>query len=96
MVRPAISLPAPPALAALTQTLTPPGLKAAVYEPKWDGYRALDGAGRRWSRRGSDLTRLFPDLAPVPAARLPDGGKLLPLNRGPSPAWMLPRSRRQL
>ena len=62
----------PLALAALTHTLTPPGINSTVYEPKWDGYRTLYDAGRLWSRRGSVLTRLFPDLAPVLAARLPE------------------------
>jgi ATP-dependent DNA ligase len=48
-----------------------------VYEPKWDGYRALafvteDGA-RVQSRRGADLTRAFPDIASAARRRLPPG-----------------------
>lgn len=66
-----VRLPAPVALARLTDTLTPPGVPDPVWEPKWDGYRALSSAGRLYSRRGTDLTPLFPDLAPVLAARLP-------------------------
>lgn len=38
---------------------------------KWDGYRAAVARGRIWSRRGTELTRFFPDLAPVLSARLP-------------------------
>jgi ATP-dependent DNA ligase len=37
------------------------------YEIKWDGYRMAvtraDSAARLWSRRGTDLTSAFPDLA---------------------------------
>jgi hypothetical protein len=42
-----------------------------VWEPKWDGYLAVSSAGRLYSRNGTNLTPLFPDLAPVLAARLP-------------------------
>ncbi len=72
-----VSLPAPVALARLADTLAPPGVKTPVYEPKWDGWRALSSAGRLYSRRGTDLTALFPDLAPVLAARLPAAGLTL-------------------
>ncbi len=65
-----VPLPAPVALAGLTDSLTPPGGKAWVYQPKWDGYRAVYSAGRLVSRNGTDLTPLFPDLTPVLAARL--------------------------
>jgi hypothetical protein len=76
---PAIALPPPLALARSTDTLTPVGVLDARFEMKWDGYRAAAAGGRLWSQRGTDLTRLFPDLAPVLAARLPasaviDGG----------------------
>ncbi len=70
MSSPVVPLPAPVALARLTDTLTPPGGKGWVYQPKWDGYRALYSAGRLVSRNGTDLTPLFPDLTPVLAARL--------------------------
>lgn len=49
-----------------------------LYEPKWDGYRglvAVDGRGRPVirSRRGTDLTAAFPDLADAAAQQLPPG-----------------------
>jgi ATP-dependent DNA ligase len=48
-----------------------------VYEPKFDGYRALlfvtaDGC-RVQSRRGHDMTEAFSDVAEAAAASLPDG-----------------------
>ena len=64
-------MPAPVALARLVDTLTPPGAKTPIYQPKWDGYRALYSAGRLYSRNGTDLTPLFPDLTPILTARLP-------------------------
>ncbi|MHA3838275.1 ATP-dependent DNA ligase [Terrabacter sp. AAH1] len=67
-----VSLRAPVALARLTDDLVPSGGKKLRWEPKWDGYRALVGGGRIYSRNGTDLTPLFPDLAPVLGARLPD------------------------
>lgn len=69
---PAVSLHAPVALARRVDELTPSGAKDLVWEPKWDGYRALVGGGRIYSRNGTILTPLFPDLAPVLRARLPD------------------------
>jgi ATP-dependent DNA ligase len=71
MMSPVIALPPPLALARLTYTLSPTGVREPRFEAKWDGYRAVVAAGRIWSRRGTDLTRFFPDLAPVFAARLP-------------------------
>lgn len=68
---PAVSLQAPVALARPTDQLTPPGAKNLVWEPKWDGYRALVGGGRIYSRNGTNLTPLFPDLTPVLRTRLP-------------------------
>ena len=65
------SLPAPVALARLTESLTPSGVREPVWEPKWDGYRCTASAGRLYSRHGTNLTPYFPDLAPVLAARLP-------------------------
>ncbi len=66
-----VSLPAPVVLARLVHSLTPVGASSPLYEPKWDGYRILYSAGKFHSRNGINLTRLFPDLAPVLAARLP-------------------------
>jgi ATP-dependent DNA ligase len=66
-----VPLPAPVALARLVDYLTPSGAKDPVWEPKWDGYRALSSAGRLYSRNRTNLTPVFPDLAPVLAARLP-------------------------
>ncbi|MGO4600086.1 ATP-dependent DNA ligase [Terrabacter sp. 2RAF25] len=67
-----VSLHAPVALVRAVDDLTPSGVKKMVWEPKWDGYRALVGSGRILSRNGTDLTPLFPDLAPVLTSRLPD------------------------
>jgi bifunctional non-homologous end joining protein LigD len=42
-----------------------------AYEPKWDGFRAVvhvDGRVRVWSRRGSDLTGRFPEVAGLAGA----------------------------
>jgi ATP-dependent DNA ligase len=47
-----------------------------AYEPKWDGYRAavaVLGDVQIMSRRGTDLTGVFPDLATVLADQVPDG-----------------------
>ena len=48
----------------------------ALYEPKWDGYRAVicrDGdEASIWSRQGKDLVRYFPDLIAA-AGQLPPG-----------------------
>jgi ATP-dependent DNA ligase len=66
-------MPVPVALTRASDTLTPAGITAPVFEPKWDGYRVLVADGRMWSRRGTDLTRYFPDLAPVLKAMLPAG-----------------------
>lgn len=49
----------------------------AVYEPKWDGYRAIvtrdSDTTRVWSRRGTDLTTRFPDVAAAAAEQIPPG-----------------------
>lgn len=42
-----------------------------VWEPKWDGCRVLCAGGRLYSRRATNLTPIFPDLAPALTARLP-------------------------
>lgn len=67
-----VSLQAPVALARLVEDLGPSGAKNPVWEPKWDGYRALVGSGRIYSRNGTNLTALFPELTPVLSSRLPD------------------------
>lgn len=66
-----VSMPAPVALARLVDTLTPPGVRHPVWQPKWDGWRALTSGGLLYSRNGTNLTPLFPDLTPALAARLP-------------------------
>lgn len=68
---PAVSLLAPVALARRVDDLIPAGAKDLVWEPKWDGYRVLVSGGRIYSRNGTNLTPLFPDLTPVLQARLP-------------------------
>jgi ATP-dependent DNA ligase len=68
-----MQLPVPLALTRPTDTLIPVAGPALRYEPKWDGYRVLVADGRMWSRRGTDLTPYFPDLAPVLKATLPGG-----------------------
>ncbi|GAA5025321.1 hypothetical protein GCM10023258_18140 [Terrabacter aeriphilus] len=67
-----VSLHSPVALARPVDDLSPSGVKNLVWEPKWDGYRALVGGGKIFSRNGTNLTPLFPDLTPALASRLPD------------------------
>ncbi|WP_240793178.1 ATP-dependent DNA ligase [Arthrobacter crystallopoietes] len=48
-----------------------------LFEPKWDGYRAVlvrdrDGTSL-WSRQGKNLSRYFPDLIAAAAVQLPPG-----------------------
>jgi bifunctional non-homologous end joining protein LigD len=54
-----------PMLAAASETL--PHGEGWVYEPKWDGFRAIvslsAGDARLTSRNGNDLTQRFPDVA---------------------------------
>lgn len=66
------SLPPPVALARPSETLRPRGVREPVFEPKFDGWRAVYAAGRLWSRHGTELTRYFPELVPVLRSRLPD------------------------
>lgn len=51
-----------------------------MFEPKYDGYRAsaiLQGAAVRLvSRRGTDLTPLFPELAAAVLDPVPEGTQL--------------------
>lgn len=67
-----IRLPMTPMLAKLTESI-PPGM---VYEPKWDGWRALlarDGSSVRiWSRHGTELTAHFPELVQAALTDLPE------------------------
>jgi ATP-dependent DNA ligase len=49
-----------------------------LFEPKWDGYRGVIGVGssgavRIRSRRGSDLTTAFPDIATAVGQQVPPG-----------------------
>ncbi|HLT62700.1 MAG TPA: ATP-dependent DNA ligase, partial [Microlunatus sp.] len=65
-----------PMLAGLTDRL--PVGRGWRYEPKWDGFRclaAVDRSGRviLSSRRGTDLTLAFPDVAAAVANVLPAG-----------------------
>src|SRR6478735_3865763 len=69
---PVVSLRAPVALARPVDEFPPAGVRDLVWEPKWDGYRVLVAGGRIYSRNGTNLTPLFPDLTPVLTARLPD------------------------
>jgi ATP-dependent DNA ligase len=66
LAKPAATLPAGSAL---------PG--GTVYEPRWDGYRAIlertrEGC-RVWSRNGADLTAGFPDIVDAACAQLQPG-----------------------
>ena len=59
-----------------TTVATLPLGDAWVYEPKWDGYRAaamMVGEVQIVSRRGTDLTEVFPDLAAALRDAVPDG-----------------------
>jgi len=59
------------ALARVTDQLRPAGVREPLWQQKWDGWRAVWAGQRLWSRRGTALTRYFPDLARVLGARLP-------------------------
>lgn len=65
------AMPPPLALARPTDVMRPPGVAEPLWSAKWDGWRVVWGGGRLWGRRGTDLTRYFPDLVSVLAARLP-------------------------
>ncbi|HVE93046.1 MAG TPA: ATP-dependent DNA ligase [Actinomycetota bacterium] len=66
--------PVRPMLAKLQTSL--PDAEGWLYEPKWDGFRAIvfrDGNSVRMvSRDQRDLNRYFPELEPVMRAALPD------------------------
>lgn len=55
-----------------------PAAPGWLFEPKWDGYRAVvvvdgDGHASVFSRRGTDLTSAFPEIADAGARQLPAG-----------------------
>ena len=63
-------------LMAPTTVATLPIGDGWAYEPKWDGYRAAAmrvGEVQIVSRRGTDLTEVFPDLADALRESMPDG-----------------------
>ena len=66
-------------LAKAQDTIPRPGALSggAVYELKFDGYRAVlrvtDGGAELWSRNGSNLSRMFPDLVAAATAGLSAG-----------------------
>ncbi|WP_153505808.1 ATP-dependent DNA ligase [Cumulibacter manganitolerans] len=69
-----IERPLSPALAKPVTAL--PAQGDYLFEPKWDGFRAIvhkSGAVAIDSRTGTDLTRYFPELASALEDNLPDG-----------------------
>ena len=74
-VRPVLKPPIAPMLAKLSDGL--PEGEGWLYEPKWDGFRALvfrdDGAPYLQSRDLKPLNRYFPELEGPLAAQLPKG-----------------------
>lgn len=69
------SFPASPPILPMKARVreTPPVPPGFVYEPKWDGFRAIAWSGnepRLDSRSGKDLLRYFPELRPA-LAQLP-------------------------
>lgn len=73
---------APPVTVAFARAVTKMPRVGAVpgtllYEPKWDGYRAVgirdDNGATLWSRQQKDLTRYFPELVAAIAAAVPPG-----------------------
>lgn len=68
-----MSSPFDPMLATSGQL--PPDDGRWAYEPKWDGFRAIvhvNGRAVVWSRRGTDLTDRFPEVAELASAVPPD------------------------
>lgn len=64
------------AVESIDETTSLPG--GTSWEPKWDGYRILaavdaDRGPTLWSRRGTDLTAAFPDVAAAVAEQVPEG-----------------------
>lgn len=76
---PGLRLPVDVALArAVEQIPAPTALPGGcLYEPKWDGFRCVIARpGARvslWSRRGTDLTATFPEVAAAAADQLASG-----------------------
>jgi ATP-dependent DNA ligase len=73
---------APPIKVALARSVTKMPRAGAlpgklIYEPKWDGYRAIgirdNNGATLWSRQGKDLTRYFPELVAAIASEVPPG-----------------------
>jgi ATP-dependent DNA ligase len=66
-------------LAKAQDTIPHPGPGGGLaYEPKWDGYRGClqmhpDGTVRLWSRNGTDLSDVFPDLVEDARLQVPPG-----------------------
>jgi ATP-dependent DNA ligase len=67
--------PVEPMRAAGSADLPPASAGGAIYEPKWDGFRAIAWAGddgvRLQSRPGRDLSGYFPELCAVLSTCLP-------------------------
>lgn len=78
-VRCVLAFPQDPMLARHVTSMPEPGALpgGCVFEPKFDGYRALlfvdDDGCRVQSRRGHDITDAFRDVADAAAAHLPAG-----------------------
>ncbi|MFI6984235.1 hypothetical protein ACIBSV_37360 [Embleya sp. NPDC050154] len=73
-----ITVPSDPILAAQVESLP----HAGVFEPKWDGFRSwvarpTGGPARVVSRRGTDLSDAFADIARAADRDLPDVDVLL-------------------
>ena len=73
-VRLPVMPPTSPMLAKLAREL-PPAREGTIYEPKWDGFRAIvyrDGEEIEIESRGEkSFTRYFPELVPVLLSALP-------------------------
>lgn len=74
-----LDLPIEPMLASPTRIVPESGALrgGALYQPKFDGFRALvfvtEGGVRVQSRGGHDITASFPDIAGAVAAQVPPG-----------------------
>lgn len=74
-----LTFPQDPMLARHVTAVPPPSALGGgcVYEPKFDGYRAMlfvgEGGCRVQSRRGHDITAAFQDVADAAAEQLPAG-----------------------
>lgn len=67
--------PVEPVSAVAARSLPEPGRTPVAYEMKWDGFRSIvwrtDDGVQIQSRRGANLTRIFPDLVGPLVAALP-------------------------